>query len=219
MKKTVCLALILVFVLAMTPAFAEGDFQLRSGILFGDTLETVKAKEKTLVIEESSEGKDTKVWFAGTISGYKGSARFDFDLSTGGLTDMLYSFESFSAMGEADSQYEALRAGLIRKYGEPLNNPDGTEYPVKGLSFDHSQILINLWKQIGSGSGKGDISYFDEWVVECGGYMVKIDLVNYFYGVPGTTYYSVDLSYHCFSPDAAADPAGLSAEDIIDRDL
>ena len=219
MKKMVCFALALVLSLSVATVLADGDFVLRSGILFGDTLETVHAKETTLTIEDGSVGKTNKVWFAGVISGYNGSARFDFDQTTGGLTDMLYSFESFSTMDQSNSQYEVLRAGLIRKYGQPLNNPEGTYHAVKGLSFEHSQILIDLWKQLGEGQGKGDVNYYDEWIVECDGYNVKIDLVNYYYGVRGTYYYSVDLSYRCFMEDVNEGPSVVNADDIVDKDL
>ncbi len=45
-------------------SFADA-FSLRNGIVFGDTIDDVVAKEKTLTRES-----DDSNWFKGTISGY-----------------------------------------------------------------------------------------------------------------------------------------------------
>lgn len=212
MKKIVAVLLAAVLALAACSALAAGDFPLRDGIRFGDTLDDINRKI-TLTLEDGSKGKTNKVWYTGDIAGIHGEARFDFDESTGELTDMLYTFETKEQLPPTQSEYNLLREGLIRKYGEPLNNPDGKRHEVTGTAFEHAETLIRLWTQMLSGGG--EILNYEEWIVEADGYSVKIDLVCYHYRNSGDTlYYSNDISYHCFVPGSGADPFELMERDL-----
>lgn len=213
MKKTVAAVMALIMVLCLgANALAEKEFPLHNGILFGDSLDTVKAKEEGKVtIQDGSKEKTNKVWFSGTIAGAKGSVRFDFDESTGGLTDMLYTFNDMPTTKECDARYNELRDGLIRKYGDPIGNTGGTIEVVTGLAFEYAATLMNLYESMKIGTG--DLRSYDEWIIDCDGYFVKIDLVSYYIKASDTDY-KVNLSYHYYTGEQ-----NQNKQDLVDKDL
>ncbi len=220
MKKTVSIILSLAIVFNILPALAAEDFILRNGIMFGDALDTVKAKEVTLLLEDQSIDATDRLWFRGTIAGIEGEARFDFDLTTGGLTDMLYVFSTNNVSLEtARNNYSNLFEGLKRKYGQPLGNIGGTLHIITGLAFEHSLGMIVLLEAIDLGGG--DIQDYSEWIVEANEYMVKIDLVRFYYTMGDETYYGVDLSYHYFTQEDldSAIREKQQKNDIMESDL
>ena len=195
--KKLCLLLALLLCLTSVSALAD-EFQLRDGIFFGDSLDTVKGKV-SLVIEDGSRDKDNKVWFDGTVTGRDCATRFDFNETTGGLTDMMYSFGHDDAATQ-DEHYQSLFDGLVRKYGEPLANTDGAIDLITGISFDHFATLVNLYKEMLKGGGS--YTRYNEWIVNCGAYSVKIDMISFYYhAADRDNYYTTDLSYHYYTPD------------------
>jgi len=222
MRKTVAVLLALVMVLCLgVNALAEKEFPLHNGILFGDTLDTVKEKEAGKVtIQDGSKDKTNKVWFSGTIAGMDGSVRFDFDESTGKLTDMIYTFNGMPGPSECDENYNTLRDGLIRKYGDPLGNTDGTIDIITGLAFEYAATLMNLYESMKIGTG--DLHNYDEWIIDCDGYYVKIDLVAY-YIQSSDTDYKINVSYHYFTEadrdNAIREKENQNKNDLVDKDL
>ncbi len=216
MKKFLVLILVLCI---FGSALANNEvFQLRNDILFGDTLEIVKQKE-TLPIQSGSADSTNDVWFTGTIAGMDGRVCYSFNEETGGLTDMHYEFSTSSGKESNDNTYKKLSDGLIRKYGEPLNNPDGSLYIITGKAFEHVSILMAVLRML---SGRGDILDYDEWIVDCEGYHVKIDLVSY-YGWTSSTgniYYS-SVSYHYYTDEEVMDELQKKTDEnaAIDNDL
>lgn len=197
MKKTVSILLALLLVLSLCTGALADEFTLHSGIVFGDTLETVKEKEAgKMTIQDGSKDKTNKVWFNGTIAGMEGHVRYDFDEDTGKLIEMLYTFNGMPKSDECDDAYKTLKDGLLRKYGSPLGNTGGTIHIITGQGFEYAAMLINLYESTNIGSG--DIRDYDEWIVECDGYYVKIDLVS-FYIKASDTDYKINLSYHYFT--------------------
>lgn len=219
MKKSISFIFIVsVFLTCFFVTAHADDFQLRNGIIFGDTLDIVKQKE-TLPYKKSNES-NVKVWFGdGKISGIDGQVRFDFSEDTGELIDMLYSFASSEKKDFVDNDYSKLQSGLIRKYGSPLNNPNGKLNIITGPAFEYSSTVIVLFQYI---KGDGDIRDYDEWIVHCDGYNVKIDLVSYYYRDKDYKYtYANLLSYHYFTDDDSINALKQQQEEIetIDNDL
>lgn len=89
MKKMMKTLLCVLLILSCVPfALAEDDFTLRSGIVFGDTLEQIVSKETTLM-----QDADDPNTFKGKIAGYDDAdCHFLFD-SDGSMYDMCYSFD------------------------------------------------------------------------------------------------------------------------------
>ena len=198
MKKAISMIVVCILLfINCSVSLAEEEFALRNGILFGDTLDIVKQKE-TLALN-SSDDKINNVWFEGTIAGMSGSVRFDFNEETGGLTDMLYSFDTYSSKDSVDNDYSTLKKSLIRKYGNPIGNTGGSLHIIVGPAIEYGATIIALYKYI---DGTGDFRDYDEWIVKANGYNVKIDLISCYTRDSDFeyTYYNV-VSYHYYTDD------------------
>ena len=218
MKKFVPL-LILSFVLICLVGNAIGDeFQLRNGINFGDTLDVIKQKE-TMDFESVTDD-NTMAWFkGGKIGGIDGQVRFGFKDGTGKLTDMLYAFDKKEEKDYVDSEYSKLKNSLVRKYGDAIGNSGGSLHIITGDAFDYSATIIMLYQYI---KGAGDFRDYDEWVVYCDDYNVKIDLVSYYYRTKDYDYsYQNLISYHYFTNNDYLDAIKEKQDenDAIDNDL
>ena len=89
MKKTASvLGLFALSLFLVCCALAEAEFPLRSDIHFGDTMEDILSKEKTLVRES-----DESNIFLGTIAGYENSTCSFFFDDDNRLTGKNYSFD------------------------------------------------------------------------------------------------------------------------------
>jgi len=219
MKKFLSILIVLSLCIIGSSMADNEEFQLRNGIVFGETLEVVKQKE-TLSIQSSSADKTNKVWFDGTIAGMDGSVRFDFDEETGKLTDMLYSFESSSSKDSIDSDYSKLKSSLVRKYGSPLGNTGGSLHIITGPAIEYAGIVIALSRYLANGGG--DFRDYDEWIIKCNGYNVKIDLVSYYTRSKDYDYsYANMISYHYYTDDDYLEALREKQEenDAIDNDL
>lgn len=186
MKKLCCLVLLLMFSLT-TIALAD-EFLLRNGILFGDTMEDILSKEKTLV--RNSETSNT---FSGRISGINDSeCAFGFD-DDGKLKSMTYSFDCYSR-DNTDNTYDTLYDGLVRKYGKAEGNTGGDCELITGPAISNMAIWVYLFGELDGWSA--DYYDYDEWIIDCADYYVKIDLVSYYYRNDDFEYtYNVELSY------------------------
>ena len=218
MKQIISILLTAILLLGCCVSALAEEFQLRNGIMFGDTLEAVKSKE-TLTIQSSSVDKTNNVWFDGKIAGMDGSVRFDFDEETGKLTEMLYSFKTRSTKDSVDSEYSTLYQSLVRKYGNPLGNTGGNMHLITGEAIESAATIIALYMIIG---GTGDFRDYDEWIVDCGSYNVKIDLISYYYRTKDYDYtYGNKLSYHYYTNEdyLSAIQDKLNENAAIDNDL
>ena len=217
MKKLILVVLLVILAMSvLSISYAEEDFKLRNGILFGDTIETIMEKENTL----TRQGEDSN-WFDGKIAGYNNeSCGFYFD-DDGKLVSMDYSFTKNCTSRESmNDVYSKLYQSLNRQYGKPKGNTGGTTYIITGPAIDRMALSVYL---LGSLDGyKGDYLDYDEWVIECSGYSVKIDLISYYYRNEDYDYtYCVDLSYHKFT-DADLDAAineKREEQNEVDSDL
>lgn len=190
-------ALLLVIILLLSSFSLAEDFTLRNGIVFGDSMEDILRKEKSL-----TRKSDTSDWFEGKIAGYNGAeCGFYFD-DNGKLISMDYSFGSSvcSSKTDVNNVYETIYDSLKRKYGAPLGNTGGSCYLITGPAIDRMSLYVYLF---GSISGyNGDYYDYDEWIIEEDDYSIKIDLISYYYRNDDFDYYYfVDCSYHKFTDE------------------
>ena len=218
MKRIISIALVCILFFGCINVAVVEEFQLRNGIHFGDDLETVKCKE-TLTIQNSSKEETNNVWFDGKIAGIQGSVRYDFDEETGKLIEMQYTFNSRSIKDTVDSEYSTLYQSLVRKYGNPLGNTGGSLNLITGSAITDSATLIVLFQMIG---GTGDFRDYDEWIVNCGSYNVKIDLISYYVRTKDYDYtYGNMISYHYYTDTdyLNAIQEKLDENAVVDNDL
>ncbi len=220
-------------------AFADednGGFTLRNGIMFGDTIDDILAKETTL--KSTSYSLDSydanQTMFIGTICGYDNSTCvFSFDESNM-LYDMLYGFEIYDMLygseiydtlyrfaiednGYFDAVYGTIYNGLKRKYGEPLySNEDKPSYIIVGSAY-------NLLDLANENVDNPNLEKCCEWVIDVGSYHVKIDfaLISWYFAHWNLYEHSILLSYHKFTDSdyEARIAEKLHEQEIIDRDL
>ena len=219
MKKLISILMCVCMLLAgLNAAFAEAeDFELRSGIHFGDTIDDIVEKETTLtrLDEESNE-------FQGRISGYDdASCMFTFD-DDGKLEDMKYSFGSgvCYSRDKMNDVYLELYRGLVRKYGTAIGNTGGTCELITGSAIDTMAFYVYLLGELDGYSS--DYTDYDEWIVDTKGGHVKIDLVSYYLRNSDFEYsYYVDLSYKFYTDEdfKAAQQEKQAARDEVDNDL
>ena len=90
----------------------------------------------------------------------------------------------------------ALGGKVAKMSGRGLGNTGGTLHSFTGSAID---TMISALV-VGPYSGfKVDYVDYDEWVVDCDGYHVKIDMVSYYMIAEYVKSYKVALSYHYFT--------------------
>ena len=192
MKKHILLAVVLMCIISLSSLAQAEEFELRSGIHFGDTIEVIAQKETTL-----TRDSDTSNSFTGKIAGFSDSTcDFSFD-DDNKMVSMTYEFDCFSR-DTTKSNYKTLYDSLVRKYGKPEGNTGGDCELIIGPAL----IRMALWVYgIGEMDGySADYYDYDEWVVECDDYYVKIDLVSYYYRDDDYEYtYTINLSYYKYT--------------------
>lgn len=218
MKKTASvLGLFALSLFLVCCALAEAEFPLRSDIHFGDTMEDILSKEKTLVRES-----DESNIFLGTIAGYENSTCSFFFDDDNRLTGMNYSFDrdNCSDRDSTNDVYKTLYQGLCRKYGDPIGNTGGTVELITGPAFDRMALIV-----YGLGAMDGcsaDYMDYDEWVVDTDTYHVKIDMTSYYLrNSSADTLYLVDVSYQKYTDEdfENALAAKQNERDTVDNDL
>lgn len=206
-------AILICIVMTISCACAE-EFSLRSGIHFGDTIETIVQKEKTL----TRNGSDSTS-FTGKIAGFDdASCEFSFDENEK-LISMMYEFDCFSRESTKNN-YKTLYDSLVRKYGSPEGNTGGNCELITGPAIDRMALWVYLFGELDGWSA--DYYDYDEWIVDCTDYYVKIDLVSYYYRNDDYEYtYTVDLSYHKYTAEdyQAEIDAKKSEREEVDNDL
>lgn len=207
----ISIAILCMILLLCSTALAD-DFTLRSDIHFGDTMETILQKETTL-----TRTSETSNSFSGTIAGYSGSTcDFAFD-DEGKLISMTYEFDCTSR-DSTNSHYKTLYDSLVRKYGSPLGNTNGSCHLITGPAMDKIGFVYFI-RTIDGWSA--DYYDYDEWIVDCDDYHVKIDLVSYYVRNQSTYLYYANLSYKQYT-DAeyqAALNEKKTEREAIDNDL
>ena len=197
MKKVVSIILCLfISICILDSSFADDEFTLRNGILFGDTMDDILSKETVL----EREGDDSR-WFKGKIAGYNNArCGFYFDENEK-LVSMSYDFsESCYNRESTDDVYKKLYQSLVRQYGKAKGNTGGTTYIITGPAFERMALWVYLLGALDKCAG--NYYDYDEWVVYAKDYQVKIDLISYYYRNSDYEYsYFCDLSYHKFTDD------------------
>ena len=167
----ISIAILCMILLLCSTALAD-DFTLRSDIHFGDTMEAILQKETTL-----TRTSETSNSFSGTIAGYSGSTcDFAFD-DEGKLISMTYEFDCTSRES-TNSHYKTLYDSLVRKYGSPLGNTNGSCHLITGPAMSNMAVWVYLFGTFNGWSA--DYYDYDEWSVDCDDYHVKIDLVSFY---------------------------------------
>jgi len=187
MKKIINIMLMIAMLLCNV-AFAEEEFTLRKGIMFGDTMDIILQKETSL-----TRKSETSNAFTGKIAGYSdATCEFAFD-DNGGLKSMLYVFDCFSR-DATDNTYDTLYDSLVRQYGKAEGNTGGSCELITGPAIDDMILWVYLFGELDGCSA--DYYDYDEWIIECTNYNVKIDLVSYYYRNDDFEYtYKVEASY------------------------
>jgi len=202
-----CIAVLMTMVVAVlccSAAFAEGQFALRCGILFGDSQTGVAARETELTrIEEE------RLAYEGTLWGYDSAQVVYLFDDNGLLTELNESFGKSTRDEETTKAvYADIRAQLRALYGEPLQTEGSTPaHPIAGMGYKAMVLFVYT---IGALDGcEGECYDYSEWVVDCDGYHVKIDLTAYYVknNNNGTESYGVGLSFKKFT-DADLEAAG-----------
>ena len=209
----ISIAILCMILLLCSTALAD-DFTLRSDIHFGDTMETILQKETTL-----TRTSETSNSFSGTIAGYSVSTcDFAFD-DEGKLISMTYEFDCTSRES-TNSHYKTLYDSLVRKYGSPLGNTNGSCHLITGPAMSNMAVWVYLFGTFNGWSA--DYYDYDEWTVDCDDYHVKIDLVSFYYRNSDYEYtYEVNLSYKQYTDaeyQAALDEKKTERE-AVDNDL
>ena len=203
------LALILFGMLLISAnAFAE-EFTLRNGIAFGDTMDDVLTKETFAIdgIRDECDDEDISsmpypYWIRteySTLAGIPDSNimyRFNADKQ---LREVIYNFRGKSGSTEtkdvADTEYNTVNSGLIKKYGEPLGFSDGTCYIITGGAFEDALRFLNLMFY-------GELYDYDEWDVKCDDYHVKVEQLEYGAGISkNNASYFHKIGYTYFTDD------------------
>ncbi len=217
MKKIATTFVCLVLLLSISSiGFAEEEFKLRNGIMFGDTIEEIVAKETSL----TREGENSN-WFKGKIAGYSNAeCGFYFD-DNGKLISMDYSFsESCTSRESTNDVYKKLYQSLVRQYGKAEGNTGGSVELITGPAIDRMAMWVYL---LGSfDKCAGDYYDYDEWIIDSNDYHVKIDLVSYYYRNSDYEYsYFLDLSYHMYTDEEylAKIDEKISEQNEVDDDL
>ena len=195
MKKFLGWVLVLAMVMGLglwtgEEGLADSDFTLRSGIMFGDTMEDILKKETKL----ERTGEDSNE-FKGTVAGYSDvTCTFAFD-DDEKLKSMEYGFSNACTSRDTmNDVYKKLYDSLYRQYGKPLGNTGGSCHLITGPAITSMSLWVYLVGALPDNDG--DYSDYDEWVLDVEDYHVKIDIISYYYRNSDYDYsYFVNLSY------------------------
>ena len=208
MKKRILATLLTISSVFGSPviSYAEG-FEIRNGIYLGDTFEEVIEKndlgfesENFDAYEENDEGICYRWSNNGKIAGVE-DAQIRFEFEDKVLTGVVYQFPDTNDKESVDSEYSTFYKALTRKYGNALDNPNGSIELITSRAFNCAFTEIALSKTLLD--GVGDVRDYDEWYYrEFEDYNVKIDLVSYY---DGKSYSEADftnlIGYKMFTDD------------------
>ena len=185
--KTKRIFLVIFAILMFSTCVNADDFTIRNGIEFGDSIESVKEKEVLGYVDyipEPDENNETYLYsIVGNVAGIDDSQIIYYFSN-----DKLYELDYFLGSGANDtdlehlkSNYETIYEGLVKKYGEPLDNINGDTVHVITTRAINNMLNSLLWPESHK-NGFGNIYKYNEWIIHFENYNVKIDLTSSYYG-------------------------------------
>lgn len=189
---------IIMLLLMITTISVAEEFTLRNGIIFGDSMDTVRQKETIAIDEEMSDAVELKTQ-KGVVAGFEATTIY-YTFDDNQLIDIWWRI-SMPSKDDMGSAYQMLKESLSEKYGKPLGNKDGVYHPVHGTAtqFRNDPAGSELRALLG---WKAGILEYDEWVYEYAeGKSMKIELVQDYLTMKGETDYTLFVSYTYFESD------------------
>lgn len=189
---------IIMLLLMITTISVAEEFTLRNGIIFGDSMDTVRQKETIAIDEEMSDAVELKTQ-NGVVAGFEDTTIY-YTFDDNQLIDIWWRI-SMPSKDDMGSAYQMLKESLSEKYGKPLGNKDGVYHPVHGTAtqFRNDPAGSELRALLG---WKAGILEYDEWVYEYAeGKSMKIELVQDYLTMNGETDYTLFVSYTYFESD------------------
>ena len=159
-------------------------------------MDEVREKE-TAKWDEADCDEDTLRTNNATAAGFNEvEILYNFD-STGKLIEVRWYLDSDTSSSASDADYEKLYKAFLVKYGAPLGYQNGECYIYSGGAFEAASTSTTVFKLIG---GVGDIRDYAEWDITYGDDdHVKIELVQYYWGIPSDgVKYNIAISYNYF---------------------
>lgn len=207
MRRTKCTVLIFLLLLAcmVTTACSSGtstpsakgsapEFVLRNDIRFGDTIETVKAKETVEIRSESSTELKTKSCELAGVDVNSVIYRFD---ENGKLISVLWDVMNSANSIFAPVTFDSLKASLEAKYGPPSNTDTQSSFVIQGSAI--SEMMNDDIFLLGMITGTSGPIQQCEWQIEShGNQNVKIELLYY---KRKKDSYRVRLSYDMYTDE------------------
>lgn len=213
------------------------NFSLHSGVMFGDSVEDVKAKEKEagFSVSDENETADThtkRVFFSGMFAGISDSGlRYTFH-GDEGVYSAHYGFGDEQGY-QYDSQsedFDVITDELIKKYGDPIYN-EGEGTPFILLNYKENDLVIgwseyNFKRQVYSSDELGLYRY-NQWLIKTDDYYVLIDhcIQGEWFKSSSKWYYGHDLTYLCLDEQTVVetleeyDSSQNAKADSINNDL
>ena len=200
MKKLISILLTMIIAMASVVAFAEGTlmegtFSIRNGIVYGDSINTVKEKEELGIAEETSSSLTT---IEGTIASIANSTITYSFSADGSLYDVLMDFGvHIGKPQQAISAYNTVFEALCDKYGEPFGQNLSTWYVIYGSAVEDYSRNASFLKNIGLTPA---LQGSAQWILRYEDINVKIDLLRHGPNGPNSSDVIVDkyLLQHLF---------------------
>lgn len=141
MKESVSLFMAVLMIglcLSGSCALADDVFMFRNGIQFGDSMGSVREKEKNT--GNLSEDENHLRYSELKLSGIENSL-LSYGFQNDSLVSITLSYDCSMSIGKAKSDYERINEGLIRKYGEPIEKEEDIK-PFPGGLFERCEPIF-----------------------------------------------------------------------------
>ena len=170
------------------------SFSIRNGIMFGDTKENVKEKEKFKIEEENDSLIRTK---PGKVAGVEDSyVEYHFN-DSGLLYDIYMDFGvHIGKNSQAEAAYNSTFKTLRQKYGAPIILDDETWYVIEGSAVSKYRENSAFLKSVDI---KPVLQQYSQWIIRYDDISVMIDLIRYAPNGEGSS--DVILSYRAFTTE------------------
>ena len=218
MKKTLLFGIVICSIVMSMSVSAKDEFELRKGILFGDTFKEVKEKEELDFDDDNYDevyydGREQHNTVKDKLIGIPDShVRYLFD-ADGKLEDMCYDFNCWESETDYDNNYKSLHKALKEKYGEPIERMSVSEVGEYATSAvidiaerEASANDINplTGKPLGN---KITVDKIDEWILDYDDYGVKIELTKWtmYSGFRGIDTYNTEVGYRLMTKEELED--------------
>ena len=211
MKIRITIAVFIASLMVSAMPVLADDFELRNGIMFGDSISDVQNKE-TLKTERKTEDDETVLSTpdGGTIAGIDDSKVYYTFNEDNELYDMRYYFY--------EDAFDKISDGLVRKYEDPVADgiDDSEEILLTRTSALTAAAKLNsMYGMLGDNM---EILGFSQWIVDCEDYSVKIDLIemNFYNSSKPYDYYTL-VGYRKVTDEEIAEKE--ADQEAIDQDL